>query len=134
MAPASMIAMANAYLRFAQNDYHYFQNCEEINKYIDKHNTKLEKVRKNVRKFKRNINSKTGGQHTGELTEEEIHELGRTKLKHHEDEEICEKAEEEEDKEEVQEFDEEEDVINEGGGKDKKEEEKVPPTQNKMEK
>ena len=132
MAPASMIAMVNAYLRFAQNDYHYFQNCEEINKYINKHNTKLEKVRKNVRKFKRNINSKTGGQHTGELTEGEIHELARTKLKHHEDEEISEKAEEEE-KEEVQEFDEEEDVINEGG-EDKKEEEKGPPTQNKMEK
>ena len=70
IAPASMIAMANAYLRFTQSNYNYFQNCEEMNKYIDKHNTKLEKIRKNVRKFKRNINSKTGGQHTGELTEE----------------------------------------------------------------
>ena len=122
MAPASMIAMANAYLRFTQSDYHYFQNCEEINKYINKHNTKLEKIRKNVRKFKRNINSKTGGQHTGELNEEEINELAKTKLRHNEDEEISEKAEEEEeDKEVVQELDEEEDVINEGG-KDKKKE------------
>ena len=135
MAPASIIAMANAYLRFAQNNYHYFQNCEEMNKYIDKHNIKLEKVRKNARKFKRNISSKTGDQHTGELNEEEIHELAKTKLRHYEDEEISEKAEEEEeDKEVVQELDKEKDVINEGRGKDKKEEEKVPPTQNKMEK
>ena len=55
MAPASMTLMGNAYLRFAQNDYHYFQNCEEINKYINKHNVGLEKIRKKVKRFQRDL-------------------------------------------------------------------------------
>lgn len=125
MAPASLIAMANAYLRFAQNDFHYFQDCEEINKYIDKHNKKLEKVRKNVQRFKKNVGSKTGGQHTGELTEEEIQELAKTKLQH-QDDEISEKPEEEEQDNEPIEGAEDEEEIEEGGNKESNEEVKTP--------
>lgn len=123
MGPATFIAMGNAYLRFAQNDYHYLQNCEEINKYIDKHNKKIEKIKKRVRRFKKNINSKTGGHHTGELTEEEIYELARTKIRHPHDEEINERPEdEEEEKEAIEEA--EEDAIEEGGQDEEDEEEK----------
>ena len=53
IGPLALILLVNAYVHYVLNDYNVLQNIEKLNKRIVKHNSKMEKLRIKVEKYKR---------------------------------------------------------------------------------
>jgi len=83
LAPLAVIFLFNTYLKFALNDFRYLQDVNSINKVIDKHNDRIDRIKEEISKFRRSLASKTGTNvHKLQLSPEDIEELSRSKLEY----------------------------------------------------
>jgi hypothetical protein len=149
IAPLAIGLLFNSFFKFALNDFKYAQDIKELNRVIEKHNEKIDRIKDEIKKFKRNVASKTGTNIKNvELSPEDIEEMSKKKLEYKPKlstmdkkgsgrkkkltDEVSEEEKDHKNEEDEEHLDEKdydiEDEIEEGGSEDSKDGENVPGT------